>query len=432
VTTPTPAHMSRQPGDLIRHIEMEGRELGAVEAVIPGSEQLLTRCLTEEQTGQPPNDDQINHPLRCLPFAVKANIDVAGIPTTSGLANPQAPIASRDAVVVSALRAVGAVPVVTTTMAPLAIGAVTTHPVTGHCRNPRDRTLHAGGSSGGSGAIVGAGLVPFALGSDTMGSVRIPAAYCGVYGWLPTHGTVSTTGLTPLAEPLDNVGVLASDPRLLTTVAAVLSQPDSSNPWGYPSSPEIQFSDTPSFATCDWGNAADAAHQLAVKELIAHLRTWGGTDHGVISLDTATGVEPGWLRRQGLLLVEAAAADTFADEWAAGLIPPNLLPLLDFGRALPAPRLWRAVRSLASARKSIRQVLSGVDCLILPTTPTTAPALTDDPGNAADLTAWVNVAGLPVVVIPWGNVSLQCVGAPGSDSHLLAWVSRIHRERHAT
>jgi aspartyl-tRNA(Asn)/glutamyl-tRNA(Gln) amidotransferase subunit A len=430
--TPTPAHMSPQPVDLIRQIEIEGRKLGAVEAVIPSAAQLLTRCLTEEQTERPPTDDPTHHPLQCLPFAVKANIDVAGIPTTSGLVNPAAPIASRDAVVVSALRAVGAVPVVTTTMAPLAIGAVTTHPVTGHCRNPRDQALHAGGSSGGSGAIVGAGLVPFALGSDTMGSVRIPAAYCGVYGWLPTHGSVSTTGLTPLAEPLDNVGVLASDPHLLAAVAAVLSQPDSSNPWSYPTSPEVAITDAPSFAVCDWGNAADGAHQLAVKELIAHLRTWGGTDRGVISLDTATGVEPGWLRRQGLLLVEAAAADTFADEWAGGLIPSNLLPLLDFGRALPAPRLWRAVRSLATARRNIRLALSGVDCLILPTTPTTAPALTDDPGNAADLTAWVNVAGQPVVVIPWGNVSLQCVGAPGSDSQLLAWTSRIHRERHAT
>jgi aspartyl-tRNA(Asn)/glutamyl-tRNA(Gln) amidotransferase subunit A len=363
---PTPAHMSRQPVDLIRHIENEGRELGAVEAVIPDAEQWLTQCFTEDKKGRPSPDDQTNHPLRCLPFAVKANIDVAGIPTTSGLVNPQASIASRDAVVVSALRAVGAVPVVTTTIAPLAIGAVTTHPVTGHCRNPRDHALHAGGSSGGSGAIVGAGLVPFALGSDTMGSVRIPAAYCGVYGWLPTHGSVSTTGLTPLAEPLDNVGVLASDPDLLAAVAAVLSQPDSSNPWWYPTAPEVKISDAPSFAVCDWGSAADAAHQLAVHELIAHLRTWGGTDRGVISLNTATGVEPGWLRRQGLLLVEAAAADTFADEREAGLLPSDLLPLIDFGRALPAPRLWRAVRSLATARGNIRRALSGVDCLILP------------------------------------------------------------------
>lgn len=429
--TPTPPEIWRRPADLLRRIEDQGKKLGAVEVVIPGAEELLNECIAKEQSRITNSDAHSTRPLQCMPFAVKANIDIAGVPTTSGLVDPAAPIALRDAVVISALRDAGAIPIVTTTMAPLAIGAVTLHPEIGPCRNPRDHALHAGGSSGGSGAVVGAGLVPFALGSDTMGSIRIPAAYCGVYGWLPTHGSVSTTGLTPLAEPLDNIGVIARDPHLLAEVAAVLSQPDPHQPWWHAAPPATSATQTPSFAVCDWGDASDAAHQRAVTELISHLRSWGGTDRGVIYLGAATGVEPGWLRRQGLLLAEAAAADTFTNEWEANLIPPSLLPLIDYGRTLPAPRLWRSVRSLVAARRHIRLALTGVDCLVLPTTPTSAPPLNEDPGNAADLTAWVNVAGQPVVVIPWGDVSLQCVGAPGSDSQLLTWVSRIHRERHA-
>lgn len=162
-------------------------------------------------------------PLAGVPFAVKDLFDVAGETTTAGARQrADAPAATRDAEVVARLRAAGAVLVATTNMDEFAYGFSTENAHYGTTRNPHDPERLAGGSSGGSAALVGAGLVPLALGSDTNGSIRVPASLCGIYGLRPTFGALSVEGVYPFVERLDTVGAFARSPEDLALAHAVM------------------------------------------------------------------------------------------------------------------------------------------------------------------------------------------------------------------
>jgi AtzE family amidohydrolase len=149
-------------------------------------------------------------PLAGVPYAVKNLFDVQGLPTLAGSKiNAENPPAARDAFVVRKLKAAGAVLVGALNMEEYAYGFTTENSHYGPSRNPHDTTRVAGGSSGGSGAAVGAELVPLALGSDTNGSIRVPASLCGIFGLKPTFGRLSRHGAFPFVASLDHVGPFA-------------------------------------------------------------------------------------------------------------------------------------------------------------------------------------------------------------------------------
>jgi AtzE family amidohydrolase len=170
-------------------------------------------------------------PLTGVPFAVKNLLDVAGLPTLAGSQiNQAAPPASQDATAVAKLKQAGAILVGTLNMDEYAYGFVTENAHYGPTHNPHDLDRVAGGSSGGSAAAVASGLVPISLGSDTNGSIRVPASLCGIFGLKPTYGRVSRAGTFLFTASLDHIGPFARSVRDIALTFDLLQGEDLSDP----------------------------------------------------------------------------------------------------------------------------------------------------------------------------------------------------------
>lgn len=170
-------------------------------------------------------------PLAGVPFAVKDLFDIGGVVTLAGSRiNAENPPATRDAMAVAALKKAGAVLVGALNMDEYAYGFVTENSHYGDTRNPHDLNRVAGGSSGGSAAAVAAGLVPLTLGSDTNGSIRVPSAFCGIFGLKPTYGRVSRSGTYPFVNSLDHLGPFARSTRDLALAFDLLQGHDPTDP----------------------------------------------------------------------------------------------------------------------------------------------------------------------------------------------------------
>lgn len=178
-------------------------------------------------------DGQRVGPLAGVPVAIKDLIDQKGFPTTAGSSYPASP-ATQSATVVDRLQAAGAIIIGRTGLHEYAFGFSSENHWFGSVRNPWDPTLSPGGSSGGSGAAVSAEVVPAALGTDTGGSVRVPAALCGVVGLKVTHGRIPLTGVFPLAASLDTVGPLARNVADTALIYLAIAGEDPTDPWSSP------------------------------------------------------------------------------------------------------------------------------------------------------------------------------------------------------
>lgn len=332
-------------------------------------------------------------PLDGVPVGVKANIAVAGLPWHAGIAAYRDRISSEDAACVARLRAAGAVILGVLNMHEGALGATTDNPVFGRCHNPHRADYTPGGSSGGSGSAVAAGLCAAALGTDTMGSVRIPSAYCGVFGLKPARGLVSTEGVTPLSWTLDHVGPharSAEDCRRVLEGLTGVSVPASAmfeRPLAvldYEGQVEVQ----PGVAAAQ-ARAVEAARAAGFSLTPLRLSDY---DYGAV-------------RRLGLLVSEvegfvvheAMLADRpegFSQAFAEGLA---------WGARQPAPKLARAYRELSRLSAQVRGLLQPYAGLLAPTAPQTAFAFDAAvPVNQADFTALANITGLPATAFPMG------------------------------
>ncbi len=360
-------------------------------------------------------------PLAGATFAVKDNIDVAGSPTRSGLAALDAAPAARDATAVARLRAAGLVCLGKLNMHPVALGATNHNPDFGHCYNPLRAGYTPGGSSGGSGAAVAAGLCGIALGTDTMGSVRIPAAYCGVAGFKPSFGAVPSDGMVALAPMLDHIGILARRAEDLVHAFRVIGEPRYTAPPATSVASDLRLAVPADVAALQASPEVSAAFTAGLQSL----RAAGFT---LVPVDLSGG--PGFtaVRRAGLLLSEAELRNTLDAivRERPDALPADLRGMMDFIGKKSAADLARAVSVAVAAGQWLQRTVAPFDALLLPTAPQTAfPMDAAVPANQADYTAPANMAGAPAVSLPLPvpagelPVGLQIVGHRGADMALL-------------
>lgn len=330
--------------------------------------------------------------LQGMAIAVKDNVDLAGMPAAAGMEARRGRMPSRDAACVARLRRAGATFLGKTLMDEAAFGACGNNPWFGRCHNPVRQGFTPGGSSSGSAAAVGAQLCDAAIGTDTLGSVRIPASYCGVVGYLPGRGCVEAEGVLPLMPEFDRVGVLARSVADAARVAATMTQrrltmqPDVRASIGL-----VQGLDA-FVAPPICGALQEAARQLALRHRVAAVRA--------APFDWAS------LRRAALLLTEREGARVHAAllDDDASLISPTLRSALEFGRRATTDQVARARDRVAAARRWLAEVLAGCDMLLLPSTPQTAFAFDSPvPETQADLTVPASIAGLGAISVPAGT-----------------------------
>ncbi|WP_049621928.1 amidase [Frateuria defendens] len=364
-----------------------------------------------------------------LPIALKDNLDMAGWPTRAGLPGREAPVAE-DSHAVARLRAAGAVLIGKTNMDEGALGAATDNPHFGATHNPHRHGYTAGGSSGGAAAAVAAGLAVAAVGSDSLGSIRIPASYCGVYALKPTHGEISARGLVPAARRLDTVGILTRSVDDLTVLLQVLAGYDADDPRSRRRRVALAPPDwepgrlrcglLPDLAAVGVAPAVIEVFEAALAKLPRELGERRTVDFS--DWDFAR------TRRAGLLLMEAEMLGAFAADLADTERPvsPRFRTLLDYAARKSAADYVAADRVLDVATLKMRRLFSQVDVLVMPTTPQGAfPLGGPVPDNQADLTGFASLAGCPAVSLPMGTlpdglpIGLQLVGARGSDLQLL-------------
>jgi aspartyl-tRNA(Asn)/glutamyl-tRNA(Gln) amidotransferase subunit A len=366
--------------------------------------------------------------LEGVPVAVKDNIDAAGFVTTAGMATRRdSAAAAQDSPAAARLRAAGAVIVGKLNMHEAALGADNDNPHYGACHNPHRPGFTPGGSSGGSGAAVAAGLCAAALGTDTMGSVRIPASYCGVVGLKPSWGAVSTRGSVALCRRLDHIGPLARSARDLRRLLPILAgfDPDCAQ------SREIDFAavgEAPlRLGVVGFGAGAeiDADVQTAFAAGLQVLQRLG---HQPVALP-APAFPSGRARRAGLLLCEAELLIEHADAWQyrREQFSPLLAKMMAYAESKSATDLVVASQLLDLAQIQLQQWLQQCDVLLTPTAPQRAFAFGNAvPANQADLTAYANMAGNPAMSVPLPvaanelPVGLQLVGKVSDELRLLA------------
>ncbi|MGE0222504.1 MAG: AtzE family amidohydrolase [Acetobacteraceae bacterium] len=383
-------------------------------------------------------------PLEGMPFAVKNLIDVAGLPTLAGSKiNRARPPATEDATLVKRLEAAGAVLVGTLNMGEYAYDFTGENVHDGPSRNPHDTTRMTGGSSGGSGGAVGAGLVPLALGSDTNGSIRVPASFCGVFGLKATFGRLSRAGSFPFVASLDHLGPLARSVTDLARAYDAMQGPDPADPVCAVRPAE------PVSALLDQGIAG-----LRIARLGGYFRQ-GATAEVLAALDTVAGAlgaerevdlpEAARARAAAFVITTTEGAALHLDRLRtqARDFDPAVRDRLIAGSLLPAALVTRAQKFRRWYQEAVRTVFRNVDVLLAPATPCTAPLLgqtTLDLGgetvplrpNIGIYTQPISFIGLPVVAVPVPGaglpVGVQVIAPAWREDLALRVASHLERQ----
>lgn len=371
-----------------------------------------------DHAGRELRDGRDLGPLHGVPVAIKDLIEVAGAPTGYGTRAVTPRIATADATLVARLRAAGAIVLGKTNLLEFAYGIA--HPAIGQTNNPVDPARTAGGSSGGSAAAVAAGIVPLAVGTDTGGSIRIPAAYCGIVGIKPTFGLVPLDGVFPLSWSLDHAGPLA---RSVSDAAVLLGcMAGRTMPLAAVAPEKLTLGVLRPHFPRDPANAPVSAR---IERLLADLALAGVTcrDIEIPGLDAANAA------LLDILLPEASVihADLVARNPEG--YAPGTRRQIEAGFETRAVDLVRARRVQDELRRAVTAALGTVDALVSPSVPFVAPhedpEISDEGDSEMLASGFANLTGHPSVSIPAGRVGglpvgLQLTGRLDEDAGLLS------------
>ena len=373
-------------------------------------------------------------PLEGVPFAAKDIFDSAGVRTTYGSAMFAGHVPGRDAEAVRRVRDAGAILVGKTATHEFAWGFSTINDAIGTCRNPHDPERVPGGSSGGSGAALAAGLVPLALGTDTGGSIRVPSAFCGVAGLKPTWGRVSLDGVWPLAPSLDHAGPMARTPADLELLLEALT--------GGAAKPERDGSAAAGTGAGDSlagllvGVCPDlhgvplepdvAAAHAATAEALAGV----GARVVEIVFPEAERIVPA--------LRTIQLAEALHTHRAAGLYPArreaygaDVGGRLDMATEVTLDDLLEATLAREAVRAAFARAFGEVDVLLTPVSAVAPPTIADERARPAlreavlAYTAPQDLVGLPACAVPAGTdplglpIGMQLTAAPGGEARVL-------------
>lgn len=395
-------------------------------------------------------------PLVGVPLAVKDNLDTADFPTTGGTRALASSRPERDHLAVERLRAAGAVVVGKTNLHELALGITSNNAAFGPVRNPHDPRRSPGGSSGGSAVAVATGVVPIALGTDTGGSMRIPAAHCGVIGWRPTVGRWGTDRTVPISRTRDTAGAFATAVADVVAVDAVVTgyspgTPPSRLRLGVPRKGFFDDLD-PEVAACAeraLGRLADSGAELVEVDVADAHELDAECGFPIVFFEIAEDL-PAYLAT-----LPGPERDLTFDDVLAGVASPDVRAAMEAAAAgvcsVDGYRQAMQTRNrlIASYRAALRpQGDEPLHALVYPTVPLLAPPIGDDDTTELNgrqvpvfLTTIRNTgpgstAGMPAISLPAGSsetglpIGLSLEALPGEDATLLAVAQQVETALH--
>ncbi len=372
-------------------------------------------------------------PLWGVPFVVKDNIDVAGMPTTAGCP-AWAYRPDRDAFAVARLRAAGAIPIGKTNLDQFATGLVGTRTPWPVPRNALDAEIVPGGSSSGSAVAVGHGVVPFALGTDTAGSGRVPAALNGIVGLKPSLGMISASGVVPACRTLDTISIFARNVPDAYAVLQVIAEHDAADPYArdipasalHPAPPVIRVG-VPDHATRKF--FGDILQAATFERDLDALRQRGAQ---IVELDFSPFYDVANMLYEGAWVAERHSVIEDLLSKTPDAVHPVTRAVIGKAEGLSATDAFRGIYRLAELRRICAPMIASVDMLAVPTIPTfyTCADLATDPiapnSNLGTYTNFVNLLDLCALAVPTAPRadgrpgSLTLIAPKGQDSKLAA------------
>lgn len=374
--------------------------------------------------------------LAGVPFAVKNLFNIAGLTTLAGSKiNAENSPAIQDATAVSKLKKAGAVLVGALNMDEYAYGFVTENIHYGVTRNPHDLKRVAGGSSGGSAAAVAGGLVPFTLGSDTNGSIRVPAALCGIFGFKPTYGRLSRTGVKLFSSSLDHIGHFATSVRDIATIFDVLQGLDEKDP--------VCTKRLPEFCLPQINNdifqirIAIADDYFTQNATLAALAAVEKVANSLNVTEYVTIPESKIARAAAFIITACEGANLHLDKLRSR--PQDFDPATRdrflAGALIPSDWYIQAQRFRRWYQDQVREIFQNVDIIIAPTTPITAPLIGQQTmildgeeilvrPHLGLFTQPLSFIGLPVLSVPINQenslpLGVQLIAAPYNEALIL-------------